>query len=241
MAAVLACGPGAVLSHRSAAALWALRPVIAGSEVSVSANRRSRPGVLVHRTALPDDEVTVLRGIPVTTFPRTILDLAATRPRREAEEAFNEAEVLGLTDKLSLVDLLERRPRRRGAATVRAIVTEHGGATITRSQLERDFLAFLDRTGLPRPLLNAPLDVDGRRLTPDAYWPHHRIVAELDGYGPHGTRRAFVRDRRRDRWLHVAGFTPVRITWADLHETPGELEADLRAMMRGALGSGLKA
>ena len=231
MAAVLLAGPGAVLSHRSAAALWGMRSSIPQIDVSLDGNRRSRAGLAMHRVALPHDEVTNLRGIPITTSPRTIFDLAATRPRREAEEAFNEAEVLRLSDPLSVLDLLERRPRRRGAATIRAILAAHRGTTITRSQLERDFLAFVDRTGLPRPIMNAPLDPGGRRMTPDAQWPEHRLVVELDGYRAHGTHRAFVSDRRRSRWLQVAGWQNVRVTWADVHETPDELEADLRAMM----------
>lgn len=115
MAAVLACGPGAVLSHRSAARLWGLQRGSSWStEVTRAKGWRAPDGVVVHRSALSDDERSVVDGIPVTTVPRTILDLAAVASRRQVERALNEVEVQGLTDPLSIPDLLARHPRRRG-------------------------------------------------------------------------------------------------------------------------------
>ena len=129
MAAVLVAGPGAALSHRSAAALWGLRPS-AGTWIEVTAPRqvRSHRGMKPHRRSLLADEVTEIRGIPVTTVPRTLLDLAAVLPRHQVERAMNEAEVRRLTDALSAPALLARYPGWRGVAVIRAIL-EHGPFT----------------------------------------------------------------------------------------------------------------
>jgi Transcriptional regulator, AbiEi antitoxin len=125
MAAVLACGPGAVLSHRSAACHWGLRPAFGGStEVTRTKGWRAPVGITVHRALLPTDERTVVDGIPVTTMPRTILDLAAVVSRRQLERTLNEVEVRGLTDRLSVPDLLARYPRRRGSAVLRVLLDD---------------------------------------------------------------------------------------------------------------------
>ena len=133
MAAVLASGDGAVLSHRAAGARWGLRQS-SGQRIEVTVPRRrySRPGIQPHVAQLPADEVTVVEGIPVTTPPRTLLDLAAVLPLHALRRSVNEAEVLRLSDPLSLADLLARHPRRSGVADLRRIVEEgHIGATIT--------------------------------------------------------------------------------------------------------------
>lgn len=153
MAAVLASGRNAVLSHRAAAALWGLRPPT-GARIDVTLPRRVRPGtgITLHRRSLPADEVTVLRAIPVTTVPRTLLDLATVLDKRQVERTTEEAERRRLDDPLSLRDLLTRYPGRRGTATIRAILeTASLGTTITRSELEERFLAFLRARSLPSP------------------------------------------------------------------------------------------
>jgi hypothetical protein len=150
MAAVLAAGPGAVLSHRAAAAVWQLRP-FEHLEVTVPTERR-RPSIRVRRSHLPPDETTTVRAIPVTTVPCTLLDLAAVLHPHQLERAVNEAEVRGLRDRLSLVDMVERYPTRPGIRTIKAIVELlESGTILTRSELESRFLAFIRRTGLPAP------------------------------------------------------------------------------------------
>lgn len=232
MAAVLAGGRGAVLSHRSAAALWGLRSTsVTVPDVTV-ARKRSRPGIRFHRANLPADEV-LRRGIPVTTVPRTLLDLASVLDRRQLERVVNEAEVRRLTDPLSLDDLLARHPRRHGAATIRAILASGRiGATVTRSELENRFVTFVDRSCLPQPEINVALFVDGRWIECDCVWRGERLVVELDGQAFHLTQPAFERDRARDRALHAAGWRVVRITWRQLHEEPDAIAADLRHILR---------
>lgn len=166
MAAVLAAGPGALLSHRSAAEAWGLlasgrrRP-----EVIARTGRRAGPGVEVHHCALEEDERTALNAIPVTTVSRTLLDLAAVVPRQRLERALREAEVRRLGDSASLEVLLERHPRRRGTATMRSVLASGRiGDGVTRSKLEERFGAFLDDAALPRPLLNVHVEIPGRLI-----------------------------------------------------------------------------
>jgi hypothetical protein len=166
MAAVLASGPGAVLTHRSVAAHWELLPTARrGIDVTVDRALRPRDGIDAHRSHLPAGEVTVHRGIPVTTVARTLLDLAAVVPRERLERAINEAEVRGLTDHVPLIALLTRYPRRRGIATLRAILAT--GWRGTRSELEDRFLAYLRDRNLPMPEANARIFAGGEWLECD--------------------------------------------------------------------------
>jgi very-short-patch-repair endonuclease len=224
MAAVLAAGPGAVLSHRAAAALHGIWHYD-GLEVTAAADR-SRPGITVHKSCPPADEDTELEGIPVTGLSRTLLDLAAVLPAHHVERAFNEAEVRGLTDSLSLPDLVERYPGRRGIRAIKAILET--GPAFTRSELEARFTAFRRKTRLPSPSLNAV--VEGYEC--DCVWLGHRLVVELDGRAIHATQAAFERDRARDRALTAAGWRVVRVTWGQLHDEPEALAADLRRILR---------
>src|SRR6185503_17133411 len=149
MAAVLAGGPGAALSHRSAAALWGIRPWgSTRADVTAPARRESRLSVRFYCSYLPKDEVTTQNGIPVTTVPRTLFDLAGAVSRSQFERAVNEAEIRRLWDALSLADLLERHPRRPGAAAIRGVIG--AGPRITRSDLEVAFIAFRKAANLPR-------------------------------------------------------------------------------------------
>jgi very-short-patch-repair endonuclease len=232
MAAVLASGSDAVLSHRSAAAVWGIRRAsVSGIEVTVPRDRQ-RPGIRLYQSAIPPDERNSREGIPVTSVPRTLLDLAAVLPPGDVERAFERAEVLRLHDALSLPDLLDRYPRRPGTRALRAILaTRARGETITRSELEERFLSFLAGSGLPRPRVNASVSVRGRRVELDFLWPDARVVVELDGYATHGTRAAFEDDRARDRLLLASGLRPVRVTWRHLHDDAARLERDLRALL----------
>ena len=233
MAAVLACGPGAVLSHRSASQLWALLPRSSHAlEVTRQRAFRSRPRIVGHQSLLPADETTTIDGIPVTSAPRTLFDLAAVVSKRQLERAMNEAEVLGLTDRLSLPDLLERYPGRRGSAVLRLLLADDQALSgVTREELEERFVSFVDECGLPRPRLNADLAVRGRFFRVDCLWAEQRLVVELDGHASHGTRRAFEKDRERDRLLLADGWRVVRVTWRQLEDDMGAVAEDLRCLL----------
>lgn len=246
MAGVLSSGPVAVLSHRSAAAIWGIRD--SGSElVHVTVPRRSssRGWIRRHLSVLPDDEATVRDGIPVTTVPRTVLDLAATTSIDEVEAAIRQVEFLRLCDKLSLPDLIERYPGRRGIARVKAglIRIEVLPAGRARSPLEAKFLPFLRRHRLPRPRLNDWIMIGERRFQVDCHWAGRGQIVELDSWQAHGTRTAHREDRARDRILRVAGYEVTRITWAQLDDEPEAIAADLRRLLEvdsrrfGAMGS----
>jgi very-short-patch-repair endonuclease/predicted transcriptional regulator of viral defense system len=227
MAAVLAAGPGAVLSHRSAAALWGIWNSGATIEVTV-ARRCRRPGIHAHRIALPDDEVTTHRGIPVTTPARTLLDLAEHLTPQRLERAVHEAEYRRLTSPIPLEALLTRHPRRRGTAALRTIVDRDNlGHNIPKTELETAFIAFLDTHALPRPRVNEPIGP----YTVDALWPQSRLIVELDSRSAHHTTKAFEDDRARDRDLQVRGYNVLRITWRHLHEDEALLATQLGTLL----------
>jgi very-short-patch-repair endonuclease len=233
MAAVLAAGPGAVLSHRAAAALWGVWRWGHGVvEVAAPCQRVAGEGVHVRRSTLPTDEMTFLDGIPVTTVPRTLFDLATVLPRRQLERAIDEAEVRRLTDPLSLDDLVTRYPRRSGVRAIKAILAaDRIGATITREELESRFVTFLEEHRLLRPQFNAHLFVADRWIEVDCLWRVERLALELDSRSVHGTRAAFERDRARDRQLQAAGWRTVRVTWRQLHDDPAAVASDLRTLL----------
>jgi predicted transcriptional regulator of viral defense system len=203
VAAVLAAGHDAVLSHRSAARTWRLLAGTGGAiEVTRTRGWRAPASVVVHQLPLLDDETVVISGIPVTSVSRTLLDLAAVLSKRQLERAMNEAEVLRLTDRLSLPDLLERYPRRRGTAVLRTLLRDDAASPgVTVKELEERFVAFVDRHGLPQPRRNADIAAQGRFFRVDCLWPEQRVIVELDGRAVHGTREAFEKDRERDRIL----------------------------------------
>lgn len=232
MAAVLACGKGAVLSHRSAGRLWRLLPP-AGEWVDVTCSKAEveRKGIVGHRSQLREDEWLVRDGIPVTSPFRTIFDLAAVLQMRELERAFHEAEAREVTDRVSLPMLLERYPGRRGAKNLRALLEAGRPVGITRNEFEEAFVALVDRYGLRRPRMNAPLAIRGRFFEVDALWEREQVAVELDSRTIHGTRKKFESDRLRDRILVAEGWRTMRVTWRQLHEEPAEIAADLRAAL----------
>jgi very-short-patch-repair endonuclease len=234
MAAVLASAPGTVLSHRSAAALWELVGYSEGA-VHVTLARKSTPAKWIrrHRSVLPADEITVAAGIPVTIPPRTIFDLAATEPAETVEHLLRESEFRELRATLSLPDLLERYPGRRGAQRVRQALERVGGEPPGRRRegLEQRFAPFLRRHRLPFPRFNDWILLDSGRFQVDCHWPGSGQVVELDGWKGHGTRSAFREDRARDRALRVAGYSVTRLTWNQLDDEPEEIAGDLRALL----------
>jgi hypothetical protein len=242
MAAVLACGEGARLSHRSAAALQGLRPDNRPvSDVTVPrGSARSRPGIHVHRSAtLTDADATTCDGIPCTSVARTLLDLAEVVDRRGLERAIEQAEIQRVFDLRAVEDVLARAHgrqggRRRGAALLRAVLADLGEPTLTASELEERFLAICRDAGLPTPEVNAWLDIDDEpAIKADFLWRRERLVVETDGFGSHGTRQAFERDRRRDQRLRLAGYAPVRFTRRQIVREPERVGRTTAALCAG--------
>lgn len=221
MAAVLACGPGAVVSHRSAAWIWELlpRPRETGP-VEITVPRRARPrrpGILTHRSdALSADETTVLDALPVTTPGRTLRDLSTRIATRELSRAAARAERLGHTDAGELSELVARHRGRPGAPLLRAALHVEGGPAFTRSEAEERFLDLIGSGGLPAPEANVV--VRGHEL--DFLWRAAGIAVEVDGFGFHASRRSFENDRRRDAELAAAGVYVIRVTWRQIVDEP---------------------
>ena len=219
LAAVLACGSGAALSHAAAAEWWRLtRWRAAPIEVTVPAKGGRRcEGVLVHRSASLRDHALEHRGVRVTTPERTIVDVAAAGEKRRVERLVDEAERLGLYDRERLEPVLAMRLA--GTGLVRSVLASHEvGSTWTRNDFEEAFLGLLDSAGLPRPLMNHP--VGPYEL--DCLWPRRRIAVELDGRASHGTRRAFEDDRDRDSFLYAEhGISTLRFTHRQVNRSPG--------------------
>jgi very-short-patch-repair endonuclease len=236
LAAVLACGEGAVLSHRSAAALWQLLPYPATSapiDVTVIAVDRRRPGIRVHRViSLEPDEVTTHKGIPVTTPARTMLDLAADEAERDLEQALAAVERSHKTSRAKLLSLLTRYPGRRGAPTLRALLDADSRPALTRSEAEERFLALVTKAKLPPPEVNVRL----ADFEVDFLWREQRLVVEVDGYAHHADRASFEADRARDAVLAARGFRVVRVTWRQIVAQPEAVIARLAQGLAWAPG-----
>jgi Transcriptional regulator, AbiEi antitoxin len=222
LAAVLACGPGAVLSHRSAAALHGLLPTArANVDVTVPArSAREQPGTDVHRsTTLIERDVTVVDNIPVTTVARTLLDLAEVIPRRALERAYDQADAACVFNLRALGDQLERNSTRPAAKVVRELLAEHYvGSTLTRSELEERVVVHCRKAGLPTPAVNELLVLPdgGVPIRVDFLFRAARVALETDGYRTHRTRRQFELDRDNDMRLTACSSKPVRTTWLQI-------------------------
>jgi very-short-patch-repair endonuclease len=232
LAAVFACGDGAVLSHRSAADDWAILATSrAPIDVTVEGRgtRATRRGIDLHCVRRLDArDVTVLDGIPITTVPRTLVDLCSVVPPRMVERAFEQAHVLRLIEPGAIEDALSRAAGRRTAALRRLLAAETRRPTLTRSQLEEAFLALCRRGGLPDPEVNVYLH--GYEV--DFLWREQRRVIEVDGYMFHSARGAFERDRRKDVDLELAGFPVTRFTHDQVvHEPEDTLERTQRLVL----------
>lgn len=233
-AAILAMGNGAVASHATAGALWeigdfALDPI----HVTVPQARRPQPGMAIHRGTPPPDEVEFVDGLPVTGVARTLLDLSGCEPPQRVRRLVKNAEFKKLTDGRRLELILQRYPRRQGRRSLAALArSKHLESGISRSDLEDLFLEFLVRRKLPMPERNAVLEVDGYRFEADCVWREARLIVELDGRDGHQTDSAFQDDRKRDRVLLAAGWETVRVTTEQLKLEAGELERDIRTILR---------
>jgi hypothetical protein len=232
-AAVLAVTGETAASHYSALALRGLADPRPGPvHVTATQPRRRRPGIAIHRGGLPDDEVEITARIPVTTVPRTLLDLSGRSDRKTLRRLVKEAEFQGLVGIPDLVAVLERHPRRRGRKTLAEVVRAFAGAGRTRSELEDRFIELCATHHLPFPQTNVPLTVFGNRYEVDCLWPGAGVVLELDGWRAHGSRSAFHDDRARDRALTAAGYVPMRVTWSQLVNDGDAIAAEIRAALK---------
>ena len=235
MAAVLACGPGALLSHRSGAALWGIRrSALSYVEITVPTRRGDVDGIrpYVCRRLEPQDRV-VIDGIPCTSVALTLLNLAAVVPRRALERACDEAEVQRLFDLTAVEDVLERFRGCRGAARLRAVLGEHAiGTTLTRPGLEEAALRMIDSYGLRRPEVNVRIPCgSGEAPEVDFLWRRERLVLETDGGRFHSSRSQIERDRRKESLLVRAGYRVLRATWWQVQRDPRDVALMLRAAL----------
>lgn len=232
MAAVLALGDGAVLSHVSAAALWELRPSSATAihvTVPTAAGHRHRDGIVVHRSCtLGPADADQHDAIAVTSPARTLLDLAGMVSAGPLERAVERSLALRLFDLHAVDAVIAANRRRRGAAALSRIITEiHHEPTLTRSDLEGMMRDLCDAHGIARPAVNAL--VAGVEV--DFHWPAQRLIVETDGHEDHGTRTAFERDRAKDAYLMLHGYRVVRFTYRQVVHGAAAVGETLRALL----------
>lgn len=231
VAALLACGNDAVLSHQTAGALWGIVDAATGVDVVVSSgDPRGHAGIRVHRVR-PLDAVDVRRHqrLPITSPARTLMDLAAVLGDRALERAVNEALVRRLTSEAELQATLRRLPGRRGVPLLRALLERSAGPALTRSEAEVRLLDLVRRGQLPRPETNVA--VLGHEV--DVLWRSQRLVVEIDGYAFHSSRAAFERDRARDAKLLASGWRVLRITWRQLVDEPEAALVRIAGLLAG--------
>jgi len=221
MAAVLACGDGAAVSHASGAQLLSVvRSVPRWPEITVPTTAgRCRPGIVVHRVrALPDRDVCTWHGIPVTTVPRVLLDLAPRLRPADLSRACHEAWIHHRMTPAMAEACIARNPGKKGAAKLRRAL----GSDVTLSLLEDAFVDLLKTHGLPLPRTN--VDHHGDKV--DCHWPQHRLTVELVTFRFHATRYGFENDvARRRRSKHIA------YTYGDVVEQPAATAADVRVRL----------
>jgi hypothetical protein len=241
MAAVLAAGDNAVLSHSSAAAAWELRPVGASAiHVTLPADtgRKPRAGMRIHRSAtLTPASTTTVRGIPVTAPVQTVIDVATTLTGRPLELVLDRADFLGLVDFAELAQAVAARPGRPGSPALRAMLSRYAAAsTLTRSELEEMFLGLCDGHGIDRPAVNAR--IEGFEV--DFVWRNDRLIVEVDGYRYHRSPAAFEDDRERDVVLALAGWHVMRFTWTQVKHRPAWVAAAVSQRLATSRSPGTK-
>lgn len=230
LAAVLACGDQAVLSHRSAACLWGLaHPRRGPIDVMNPRGSRGPAGVRLHRSKLAEDECTMEARIPVTSVPRTLLDLAEVLDEDELRRVFEEADRLKLLPMPQLERICAEAGRRKGLPALRRLIAAAREPVTTRSPLEDRFAEFCREllVDLPAPLTN--VSVLGHEV--DAYWPPCRLAVEMDSWEFHGHRAAFERDRARDAKLQAAGYRVIRLTHRQLETEAPRITTQLRKLL----------
>lgn len=231
MAAVLACGRGAAVSHRNALWLRELLPArpLGPVHLVLEGGRCRRPGIVAHRVAeLPAAEVDTVDGIPTTTVVRTILDVAARATPRQLERVIARAERLDRLDLDELRGRLALETGRPGVPLLRAVLERP--IAFTRSPAEDGLVDLVRSADLPEPEWN--VSVGGYEL--DAYWRDHGVAIEVDGYAHHSSRRPFEHDRDRDLVLASLGIDVRRVTWRKIVEKPRSLIRSLTAILTRA-------
>jgi very-short-patch-repair endonuclease len=227
MAAVLACGDGAMLSHGSAAALWGLiRP--RGPIEIVTRNYRQSPGLRVHRSRVHPEDRDEIDAIPICSIARTLLDLAGIWDEGRVERTWEEADRLGLLELRAMEQICTRAQGRRGSGVIRRLIVVAREPVRTRSHLEDRFAVFCRERGLPAPAFNCV--VLDREV--DALWPRERLIVEMDGFAFHSHRAAFERDRVRDAALQVAGYRVLHLTWLRLEKEPTQIAGEIRSLLK---------
>lgn len=234
LAAVLAAGAGAVLSHRDAAALHGMRKAPESAKVTVTtpARARSTPALWVHgRRRLTDEDVTTVRGILATSPARTLVDLAPLLTAAQLQATLGEADRRGLLDPAAVHRALRRTKGRHGQGHRRLLAAldahEHHGATLLRSELEERFLDLASTAGLPRPRFNVRL----AGFEVDALWAAERVVIEMDSWAHHSKRAAAARDREKTNRLQLAGYEVLRFMHGDLVHRPEHVAQTIRAAL----------
>ncbi|MGI8462622.1 MAG: type IV toxin-antitoxin system AbiEi family antitoxin domain-containing protein [Solirubrobacterales bacterium] len=229
MAAVLACGPGALLAGHSAAFLQRLLKHPPHMPEVLTPTERRIPGIRTRRSRSIDRrDATKVKGIPTTTVPRTLVDLAATLEAEELARACHEAGVLYRTTPAHVEAVLARRPNSPGAAKLCAVI--RGETKVALSKLERRFLQLLREHGLPLPITNKPAGA----YRVDCRWPDRHLTVELDSYRFHASRHAWEADRRREREAYARGDAFRRFVWGDVFERPELMLAELGTLLRDA-------
>jgi hypothetical protein len=235
MAAVLAAGPSAAVSHRSAAALLGLvarSPAVV--HVLTTRRSRSRRGLVIHRTRrLPASHVVLVNAIPCTSVARTIVEASVGAGKRDIERLIDSATARRILDEDALRAMAEQPVYGCRAGTLRRVIGIHpAGSTIAVNDIEERFLALCDEAGVSRPELNVPMRLsDGMPIVIDALWRDQHLAVEVDGWGTHGRRWAFERDRKRDIELTLAGFRPGRFTRDQILREPGYVKRALRSLL----------
>jgi very-short-patch-repair endonuclease len=228
MAAVLACGQGALLSHRSAAALWGLARRSSRPPVEVSATGgRGRPGIVVHEGGIHRDDRAVVAGIPVTSAARTLFDCGEVVTEQQLGRMFEEADRLGLLEMPALDAVCARGYGRRALRPIRKLIEEAREPVRARSDLEERFAIFCR----DHDLVPAETNVDVLGHEVDAFWPGERLVVELDGYAYHRHRAAFESDRAKDAARQAAGYRSIRITDRRLEREPTAIAKEIRQLL----------
>jgi hypothetical protein len=236
LAAVLAVGPGALLGYYSAGWLWGLwagspKPI----HVTAFVPRHHPPpmGVVRHRARhLNETDRALVDGIPVTSIPRTLLDLAWKLRPNQLRRALERAEDFGLLDLESIHAVIERNKGHHGAKRLEYALAIYEPAPYTRSEFERRFVDHLVATGLPRPATG--WNELGYEL--DIYWPDFRFGIELDSYGTHGSREAFERDHDRDLDFALAAIETIRISERQFRREPREISAKVAKLLARRAG-----
>jgi len=228
MAAVLACGEGAVLSGRAAARLLGVIRSSPAPRPEVTAPKaRHVEGVITHHERGGTREATTWQAIPVTTPARTLVDLAGVVHPGELSRAVHEAGIHHGTTPEEVEEVLGRRPKAKGAAALRNVLWGEQGRTL--SGLEREFLRMLRKHHLPLPMTNR---LAGGRLV-DCRWPERKLTVELDSYRYHRSRHAWELDRKREREAYARGDQFRRFTWGDIVENPASTLRELRTILSG--------